>query len=139
MDEKLKKSLFDAVSREPLARCLGMKLAGLERGYSKVQMQYEPSRMNNIYQRAHGGAIFSLIDEAFETASQTEGTIAVALNVNVCYMASPENGALLTAEARQINSTRKISNFNITVKDQEDKLIASCQATAYRTDKPVLL
>ena len=29
----------------------------------------------------HGGAIFALIDEASETVAQTDGTVAVALNV----------------------------------------------------------
>ena len=50
----------------------------LEDGYSVVHKIYEPENMANIYARAHGGAIYALIDEAFETAGQTDGTIAVA-------------------------------------------------------------
>lgn len=137
MDDELKKAIYNAVENEPFARRLNMSLVALDDGYSRVEMRYDPSQMNNIYQRAHGGAIFSLIDEAFETASQTGGRIAVALNVNVTYMASPENGARLVAEAKEINSSNKISNFDITVTDENGQLLAACRATAYRTARPV--
>ncbi len=137
MDEQLKKDIFNAVENEPFARHLNISLVALEEGYSRVEMVYDPSQMNNIYQRAHGGAIFTLIDEAFETASQTGGRIAVALTVNVTYMAPPENGSRLTAEAKELKSSNKISNFDITVTDENNQLIAACRATAYRTGKPV--
>jgi len=139
MDEQLRESIFNAVAKEPFAQALNMRLLDLEPGYSRVAMDYDPGRMNNIYQRAHGGAIFGLIDEAFETASQTGGCIAVALNVNVTYMASPETGSRLFAEAKEISQSKKISNFDITVTDDTGQLIAACRAMAYRTGKPVCL
>ncbi|PIP38268.1 MAG: thioesterase, partial [Desulfobacterales bacterium CG23_combo_of_CG06-09_8_20_14_all_51_8] len=71
MDESLKKAIFDAVETEPFAQKLGLRLVALDRGYSRVEMDYLPESMDNIYDRAHGGAIYSLIDEAFETACQT--------------------------------------------------------------------
>ncbi len=107
MDDKLKKAIFNAVENEPFAQRLGIKLVDLALGYSKVEMTYLPDEMDNIYQRAHGGAIYSLIDEAFETSCQTHGTVAVALNVNVSYTASPKPGAHLTAEAREIIRSKK--------------------------------
>jgi len=93
--------------------------------------------MNNIYARAHGGAIFALIDEAFETAGQTEGTIAVALNVNVTYVSSPEPGLQLQAEARRVSRTRKTASYDIKVTDQNGQIISLCQALAFRTGKPI--
>ena len=74
-----------------------MELVELDTGYSVVEMNYTPQLMSNIYERAHGGAIFALIDEAFETSCQTHGTIAVALNVNVTYVASPDSPVRLRA------------------------------------------
>ncbi len=137
MDQKLRNAIFHQVENEPLARTLGMKLVELERGFSAVEMTYRPEMMNNIYQRAHGGALFALIDEAFETAGQTEGVILVALTVNVTYVSSPEPGALLRAEARQFSRTRKTAGFLIDVRDRQGTLIASCQALGYCTGKPV--
>ncbi len=68
------------VENEPFSKKLGIKVIALEQGFSKVQMKVAED-MANIYGAAHGGAIFSLIDEAFETASNSHGVIAVALNV----------------------------------------------------------
>ena len=137
MDPKLKDALFNAVKKEPFAQALKMTLVELDQGYSVVEMKYDSDRMNNIYEHAHGGALFGLIDEAFETACQTEGTIAVALNMNVTYVASPKAGARLRAEARRISQTKKTASFDIKVSDETGSLIASCSALAYRTGKPI--
>jgi len=137
MDEKLKKAIFNAVANEPFAQRLGIKLVDLALGYSKVEMTYLPDEMDNIYQRAHGGAIYSLIDEAFETSCQTHGTVAVALNVNVSYTASPKPGARLIAEAREITRSKKIAHYDISVTNDDGNLIASSKTIAYRTGKPI--
>ena len=137
MDETVKLAITQAVKREPFAQALKMELIELEDGYSVVRMVNDPDKMNNIYNRAHGGALFGLIDEAFETAAQTEGTIAVALNVNITYVTSPRPGVVLEAQARQISQTKKTAVYEIKVRDQDDSLIATCQALAYRTGKPI--
>ena len=137
MDEMVKRAITQAVKREPYAQALKMELVELEDGYSVVKMVYDPEKMDNIYNRAHGGAIYALIDEAFETAGQTDGTVAVALNVNVTYVSSPKPGVVLEAEARQISQTKKTAGYEIKVTDQDGSLIATCQALAYRTGKPV--
>ncbi len=137
MDVRVKEAILQAVLREPFAQLFGMQLLELEDGHSVVQMTYDPEKADNIYQRAHGGAVYGLIDEAFETASQTDGTIAVAMNVNVSYVASPEKLTRLTAEARRISRTKKTAGYDIKVSDGNGKLIAYCHALAYRTGKPI--
>ncbi len=137
MNENVIEAIRRAVEREPMAQRMNMKLVELELGYSAVEMTYDPATMDNIYGRAHGGAIFSLIDEAFETVSQTEGTVAVALNVNVTYVSSPDADARLRAEAREISRTKKTAIYDIKVTDQDSRMIATCQALAYHTGKPI--
>ena len=137
LDQKIKEAIYRAVQQEPFARALNMELVILEHGYSTVEMTYDPTAMNNIYARAHGGAIFSLIDEAFETASQTHGTIAVALNVNVNYIASPQPGARLRAEAREVSRTKKTATYDIKVTEKDGGVIATCHALAFCTGKPI--
>ncbi|MCF8110273.1 MAG: hotdog fold thioesterase [Desulfobacteraceae bacterium] len=137
IDPVIEKAIYEAVKGEPLARTLGMKLLDLGAGFSKVEMPYDPESMANIYERAHGGAIFSLIDEAFETASQTCGTIAVALNINVTYISSPSEPMTLYAEATEISGSRKTASYDIKVIEKTGRLVATCQAVAYRTGKPL--
>ena len=137
MDHAVREAINRAVQKEPFARALDMELVALERGYSAVEMTYDPAAMDNIYARAHGGAIFALIDEAFETAGQTHGTIAVALNVNVTYVTSPQAGARLRAEAREVSRTKKTASYDIKVTDQDGQIIATCQAMAFCTGKTI--
>ena len=137
MDQKVREAIFKAVKKEPFAQALQINLVELEDGYSLVHMIYEPEKMNNMYARAHGGAIYTLIDEAFETAGQTGGTIVVALNVNVTYVSSPAPGQRLQAEARRVSRTRKTASYDIKVIDQNGQTIALCQALAFRTGKRI--
>ncbi|MFW6081730.1 MAG: PaaI family thioesterase [Desulfosalsimonas sp.] len=137
MDPEVEKAIYRAAETEPLARTFNMRLVKLGPGYSLVEMPYNPETMANIYARAHGGAVFSLIDEAFETASQTGGSIAVALNVNVTYLSSPSRAVILRAEAREISCSRRTAAYDIKVTDDRSQLVATCQAVAYRTGRPL--
>ncbi len=136
MDAKVKTAIFRQVEREPFAKKFGLKLVDLDAGYSRVQMTFTKD-MENIFGMAHGGALFALIDEAFETASNSHGTVAVALNMNITYMTSPSSGTRLTAEAREFNRTNKTAVYDIKVTDEQSTLIASCQALVYRKGNPL--
>lgn len=137
MDQQIRSAIVEAVEKEPFAQAMQMELTQLEDGYSVVRMTYDSKKMDNIYARAHGGAIYALIDEAFETAGQTDGTIAVALNVNVTYVSSPEPGQRLQAEARRVSQTKKTATYDIKVTDPNGQIIALCQALAFRTGKSI--
>lgn len=137
MEDKVKQAIAEAVKREPFAQALNMKLVELEDGHSVVEMVYDPRTMDNMNDRTHGGALFGLIDEAFETAAQTKGTIAKALNVNITFVTSPQPGSKLRAEAIQVSETKRTANFDIKITDQQGNAITICQALAYRTGKPI--
>jgi acyl-CoA thioesterase len=131
MEKKVFDALFKRVDCEPYAQLLGLKLKKVDKGYSLVEMTIR-EEMKNILGSTHGGAIFSLIDEAFETASNSHGTIAVALNMNVTFIAPPSPGAILQAEAKEINLTPRTASYLINVTEGSDRLIATCQALVYR-------
>ncbi len=136
MDEKIKQALYRQVEKEPFAQKFNLKLVDLGEGYSRVEMIFTPD-MQNIFGMAHGGALFALIDEAFETASNSHGTMAVALNMNITYVSSPPLGSKLTAEAKEFNRTNRTANYDIKVYDEKNQLIASCQALVYRKGNPL--
>jgi len=134
MDEKIRKAILQKVTQEPFAKKLGLKLIKVDEGYAKVEMVFADD-LENMFGMAHGGAIFSLIDAAFEVASNSHGTMAVALNMNINYLASPTKGATLSAEAKEINKTKKTAVYDICAVDNSGKLLASCQALVYRLEK----
>lgn len=118
------------VETEPFADKLGLKVVDLGPGRSRVEMKVTPE-MANIFGAAHGGAIFSLIDEAFETASNSHGVMAVALNVNIQYLRPAFAGDLLTAEAREVSRSKKIGTYNIDVANGKGQIVASAQCMAF--------
>ena len=134
MDQEVADAIWKRVAQEPFARKLGLKLVKLEPGYALVEMALQPDTAN-IFETAHGGAIFSLIDEAFELSCNSHGTVAVALSMTVTYHRPPTQGAMLRAESREIYRSRKTGTYDIKVTENEDVLIASCQAVAYRKNE----
>jgi acyl-CoA thioesterase len=131
MDDKVKEAIFKKVEKEPFAQKFGIKLLELDEGYSKVEMKFTPD-MENFLGMAHGGALFALIDAAFETASNSHGTVAVALNMNITYISSPSPGSKLIAEARELSLTQRTAAYDIKLFDEGNNLIASCNALVYR-------
>jgi len=118
--------------QEPFRKLMGIEVLDIGPGYAKVAMQFEP-RMQNIFGMLHGGAVFSLLDEAFQLACNARGEVAVAQQVNTYFVAAAPAGARLVAEARELNATRKTALYDIRVTDVADnRLLASAQALAYR-------
>ena len=131
MDEKLKRALEAQFEQEPFAGKMNMSLVSLDAGSAIVEMPGMPEDAN-IFRSIHGGAIFSLIDAAFELACNSHGTVAVALSVNVTYTAPAAPGGILRAKAREQHRTRKTASYRIDVTDGTGACIASCQALAFR-------
>ena len=129
MDRNTKDEFIRRVEEEPFAKFLGIRLVDVDEGYALCEMRYR-EEMDNIHSIAHGGAVFSLIDEAFEISSNSHGTMAVALNMNITYIKPAQKNSLLQAESREVTRGRKTATYQITVKDAEG-LIAMCQALVY--------
>ena len=130
MDQARREAFMRAVSEEPFARLMHIRLVEVDEGYAVCEMEYR-EHMDNIHRMAHGGALFSLIDEAFEISSNSHGTAAVALNMNITYVKPAAKGSLLRAESRETSRGRKTATYSITIQDGEG-LVATCQALVYR-------
>lgn len=135
MDDGKRSAYFNQVGKEPFARLLDIRLTDVDEGYALCEMRYT-EEMDNIYGNAHGGAIFGLIDEAFEISSNSHDRISVALNMNITYMKPPRKGSLLAAESKETHKTKRTASYYITVKDGDDT-IAVCQALVYRKSDPI--
>jgi acyl-CoA thioesterase len=60
--------------------------------------------------------------------------VAVALNMSITYTSSPAPGSRLIAEAKEFSRTQKTAAYDIKLSDDQNNLIASCQALVYRKD-----
>ena len=123
------------VAEEPFSRLLDIRLVDVREGYALCEMLYT-SALDNIHGIAHGGAVFSLIDEAFEVSSNSHGTVALALNMNMTYIKPAVKNSTLRAESKEVSRGRRTATYQITVEDSEG-LVATCQALVYRKDDEI--
>ena len=131
MGEEVFEAIRKRVAEEPYAKKLGLVLVEVDEGYALVEMKFTED-MENVFGMAHGGAIFSLIDEAFGAAANSHGTVALALNVNVTYIQPPSPGETLRAMAVEVDRSETASTCEIRVLGEDGQLIATAQATGYR-------
>jgi len=83
-----------------------------------------------------GGAIFTLADYAFAAASNSHGTVAVAINANITFMKALSAGRLV-AEAREVSKNFKLGTYTVEVKDEQGDLVALFQGMVYRKQDPI--
>ncbi|MCB2185790.1 MAG: hotdog fold thioesterase [Deltaproteobacteria bacterium] len=128
--------LWARTKEENFPKLLNLEVLDIEPGRALVAMNYTEN-LTNIFGMLHGGAVFSLLDEAFQLACNAHGEVAVALQLSIHYLAPAEPGARLLAEVREINATRKTALYEAEVRQDDGKRIASGQALAYRKGKPL--
>ncbi|MHB8764496.1 MAG: PaaI family thioesterase [Deferrisomatales bacterium] len=131
-------AVLAAARREPYARKMGLRCLEVAPGSCRVEMTVAED-MANLYGTAHGGAVFSLIDDAFQIAGNSAGITAFALNLSVTYVSAARPGERLVAEARELAATRRTATYQVTVTRDDGGVVATAQALAYRTGAPHFL
>jgi len=134
MDEVPKdilKAIFDKVNREDtFFQRIGVKLIELLPGFARTTLPVTGETIN-IYQMAHGGAIFSVADQACEAAGNSFGEPAVALQQNIHFLTAGKSGDFLEATAKVIHQSKRIGLIEFEVRNQEAVLIATGQQVIY--------
>jgi len=108
---------------EPVARFLDIELLELKPGYARVKMKVIP-QYHNFHGLTFGGIIMAVSDQAFAYASNSLAYPSVASNFNTIFIASAKAGDELTAECKVVKSGKRAGFSEITVTNQEGRLIA---------------
>ncbi len=125
------KAIFDKVNLDDtFARLIGMELTELQPGFARALLPITEDKVN-MYQMAHGGAIFSVADQACEAAGNSFGEPAVALQNNFHFLASGKAGDLLKATAKVVNRSNRIGLIEFEVANQEGLVLAKGQQLIY--------
>ena len=131
VSEDVLKSIFDKVNREDtFSQRIGVKLIELLPGFARTTLPITRETIN-IYQMAHGGAIFSIADQACEAAGNSFGEPAVALQQNIHFLAAGKCGDSLEATAKVTHRSNRIGLIEFEVRNQEGILIAIGQQVIY--------
>lgn len=115
---------------DPFMIALGFEGETLAPGQARMQVTLRPEHLNN-WGSAHGGLLFSLADSAFALASNSHGTLAVALSAHMEYVKATKVGDTVEAIAREVSLTRGTGVYQVEVR-RGDELIALFTGTVYR-------
>jgi acyl-CoA thioesterase len=108
----------------------GIELLTVSPGRATAKMVLAAQHLNAV-KTVQGGAIFTLADFTFAAASNSHGTVAVAINASITFMKAAVTGTLW-AEGRELSKNFKIGAYIVDVKDDQGELVATFQGLAYR-------
>lgn len=129
--EKIIRDMISLFEESEFSRLLGMHIIEAWDGYAKVSM--DCAGKGNDHNSVHGGAIFSLADQAFAIASNSSGIPHVAVSVSIQYIA-PAKGPLV-AVAKRIAKSADTDIFRVRIYEKE-KIVATFDGTAFCTRSP---
>ncbi len=125
------KAMFDKVNREDtFSKRVGVKLVELLPGFARTTLAITDESIN-IYKMAHGGAIFSVADQACEAAGNSFGEPAVALQQNIHFLAAGKSGDFLEATAKVSHRSKRIGLIEFEVRNQEGLIVSTGQQIIY--------
>jgi acyl-CoA thioesterase len=121
------------MNEAPFVRPLGMELVGIS-AEGEVRVTMDASDKHNALGSAHGGAVFSLADQAFAIACNLGPDLQVAMFASMTYI-KPGRGKL-EAVAKKIGETKRTSVYEVKVFEKGD-LVAVFQGNGYKLqDRP---
>ncbi|MBX7052893.1 MAG: hotdog fold thioesterase [Flavobacteriales bacterium] len=137
MDEKLNKAskIVDRMyNNDPMSQWLGIQRLQDGPGISVLTMQVRGEMLNG-FSIAHGGIAYSLADSALAFASNSHGIQSVSIETSISHVAPVKEGDVLTTTVEEKNLTRSTGMYYVTVKNQDDKVVAYFKGTVFRTGK----
>lgn len=127
--------LGEYFKRDQLAASLGIELVACEAGSATARMTVRPQHYNGV-NIVHGGAMFTLADFAFAAASNSHGTVAVAINATISFI-RPVTAGVLTARAEEVSRGRTLATYLVRITDEKQAVVAQFQGTVFRKNEPL--
>jgi len=123
-------------ANDHFARHCGFELLEVKSGSAMAKMVIQPFHFNGA-NTIHGGALFALADFVFAAAVNSRGQLALAINTSMAFI-NAAHGGTLVAKAQEVSCNRRLGVYQVDIHDDQRKLIARFQGTAYRKSESLL-
>ncbi len=110
---------------------LGITPTEVRPGYARCTMTVRPEMVNGN-SLCHGGMVFLLADTAFAYACNSRNRNTVAAGCNIDYVAPATVGDRLVAIGEERSLKGRTGIYDITVRNQNDKVIAYFRGRSHR-------
>ena len=124
-------------SEDRASQHLGMQIDSVGEGVAVLSMTVNNSMVNG-HKICHGGYIFTLADSAFAFACNSQNESAVAASAGIEFLRPAYEQDRLTASARCVHQGGRNGIYDVTVVNQDDKIIAHLRGRSARINKPVI-
>lgn len=121
-------------NNDAFSKWLGIERVRETAGSVTLRMTVRPE-MTNGFDIAHGGITYSLADSALAFASNGHGHQAMSIETSISHTRAVKAGDVLTAEATELNLTRRTGIYDIRITNQDQEVVALFKGTVYRTEK----
>ncbi len=120
------------LARDAFSRWLGVEMIAVRAGQCVLRMAVRDDMVNG-FGVAHGGIAFSLADSAMAFACNSGERVTVAVDNAITYPSAIHAGDTLIATADEEAASRKLGYYRVTVRNQDDVVVALFRGTVYRT------
>jgi 1,4-dihydroxy-2-naphthoyl-CoA hydrolase len=125
---------FDALrnhaNQVPMYKLIGMEVVDVGPGHSRFRLPFRPE-LTQPFGVMHGGALAAVADSAVAIALWGllgADKIFTTIEMKINYIAPVSTGEVI-AEGKIIHCGRRTAIGDVTLKDQNERLVAKCLAT----------
>jgi acyl-CoA thioesterase len=123
--------MFD---NDAFSKWLGIELIEIGEGISVLRMKVRKEMLNG-FDVLHGGITYSLADSSLAFASNSYGRKSMSIETSISHTLPCKEGDVLTTKTVERSLTNRIGIYDISVINQDDKVVALFKGTVYRSDK----
>ena len=122
------------LANDAFSRWLAVEVLDVRPGGVTLRMNVRPE-MTNGFGVCHGGVTFAFADSALAFASNTGGKVTVSIENSMTYPAPVQLGDVLTADAEQEATSRRLAYYRVRVTREDGAVVALFRGTVYQTER----
>lgn len=116
---------------------LGIQIIDVGPGRAILKLALEESMMNGN-DVCHGGIVFTLADTAFAHACNSYNRITLAMSCSIDFLRATHPGDVLTATCQERSRGGRTGVYDVEIRDQESRPVATFRGRSYSTREPLL-
>ncbi|MEX2524374.1 MAG: hydroxyphenylacetyl-CoA thioesterase PaaI [Gammaproteobacteria bacterium] len=123
--------------RDRASQFMDIRLESMDEGKAVMSMEVKEHMLNG-YAMCHGGYIFSLADDAFAYACNSQNQAAVASSCTIDFLLPSHEGEVLTATAECLHQSTRNGLYDVTVMNQNGQVVARFRGRSARLNKSII-
>jgi acyl-CoA thioesterase len=121
-DDEVRRTAQEMYARDCASQHLGIELVEARAGYARMRMTVVSWMVQGLGV-CHGGLLFTLADTAMAFASNSRGEVHLSTGGSVEFLRPAREGQVLTAEATELQRTRRTAVYDVSVRTEDGKAV----------------